>query len=185
MSPNDGTEQPKHKFSFKTKHLLIVTTIAAILLGLYLLFDKVTDNIMSDIMFGQSGEITDPADWPRPLITIQNAAIDLGLPIDSIDVYCLADGLALNNFLWKIKADQDLIDHLILNHKDILLYDLEPYIPSESNRFRSQKSLPTWWDPNENNNHNYYSANRCGLGNQFVIFQDLDNQVIYTWYNYN
>ena len=181
MPSNDNLEQPKHIFGFKTKHLLIVTTIVAILLGLYLLFDKVTDSIM----FGRSGEITDFSDWPRPLTTIQEAAIELDLEINNVDVYCIADGLCLNEFLWKIKADKELLDYITLNHEELLLHKLEPYTPSDITRFRPQKILPVWWDPNEANKHVYYSANLGGMGDQFVIFRDLDNQTIYTWYNYN
>ena len=123
---------------------------------------------MSDIMFGRSGEITDFSDWPRPLTTIQEAAIELDLEINNVDVYCVADGLCLNEFLWKIKADKELLDYITLNHEELLLHKLYPYTPSDITRFRPQKNLPVWSASNEGRkNHLRPIIQHIHLANSF------------------
>ena len=159
----------------KINYWLGCLSLALLVLLLFGVYSWVMDSAFDSVFRGGHGPVDSIADWPRPLKGLEAAAVESGVSLSNVDVYCLADGFCVE-YLWRMDSSPDLIT--LVSEE----FGLSPYTPTNDHRFCRQNGMPEWWDPGEHSTNEYFSANLGGIGSRFVVCLDKSKQVIFVHY---
>lgn len=175
--------QPRPAYRLRT--LFWVTGILAVLLALYVAWDRAMDRFFSDLLVGETGPVESIDDWPRPLKELADET-SLASP-SNIQIHCLCQGFD-PEYVWKMPCDDESFAEIESRWRLSVI----PTPSTSVYRGFSQNSghpTPDWWNPTNLTNVSYYACPQVLAGGKSDRFQvayhaETDTLFVHYWFNF-
>jgi hypothetical protein len=173
---------------FAGKGCLIYALVGVLLcVTAIVLFEISTREFFHSIMVGKTGPVSSPDGWPKPLKELQLDRDHANLPITNVQIYCLCQGMD-PEYVWRMDAAPGLLAYLKLKWE--LTQVAEPTgVMLDGRSTISGETAPSWWNPTESKNTDFYVCARTlarTKGDRFQVAFDKDRMIIFVryWFNF-
>ena len=146
---NDTPPRPAYRLKTRFR----VTGIFAVILALYVAWDRAMDRFFKDLLVGDTGPVTSVDDWPRPLKVLADETSIISA--DHLQHYCLCQGFD-PEYVWKMPCDDEAFSEIETR------WQLTAIPTPNTHIFRgfshnSGYATPHWCNPTELSNVSYYA----------------------------
>ena len=138
------------------------------------------------LLLGNTGPVTNPADWPEPLLKLCKDFGIQPMPGSKIKVYCLCHGMDLE-YVWRMDAAPGLFEH-IKKHWQLMPVSKPDWRVLYGKSSLSGESTPSWWSPKQDIDTTFYEcpASHAGeKGDRFRVAFDRGRGTIFVHYWFN
>ena len=164
---------------------LVLTAIILCVLAI-ILFHHSQRAFFEAVLVGETGPVSSPDQWPKPLKDLLAEAKRANLEIVSVQVHCLCQGFD-PEYVWRMEATPGLLEHIKQKWELSQVNEPGQVIRTGQSRI-SGKQAPLWWSPMKCKNCEFYVCKRTlerEKSDRFQVALDRDGQVIFVHYWFN
>lgn len=138
------------------------------------------------ILVGETGPVTSPSAWPKPLTELVADAARAKIDIQGLQVHHMNEGFD-PEYIWQMKATPGLFDFINARWKLSLTPAPEHGVFCGKSDF-SGDSTPDWWSPKEDAETKFYACPSVLAGEKGDLFRvalDEKRGIIFVHYHFN
>jgi hypothetical protein len=183
---SDTEHTPSKQFAGKGCLILALAGVVLCVVAI-VLFEISSREFFHALMVGKTGPVSSPKDWPKPLKELHVDGVRAKFQITNVQVYCLCQGFD-PEYVWRMDSTPGLLDHLKRTWE--LSPAAEPTgIMRDGRSTLSGELAPSWWNPTESKNIEFYVCARTlagEKGDRFQVALDADRNIIFVryWFNF-
>ena len=159
---------------------------AAIIGTAYVAFRHASEQMIYDIMVGNTGPITSRDDWPRPLAALAEEPGSIKIDESTLHIYCLCQGMD-PEYVWRMEATPGLFEHLS-QRWELTQVENPKWSVLDGHSSLSGIATPPWWSPKRDSKTLFFACPQSlgGLkGDRFLVALDKKRNLIFVHYWFN